>query len=432
MPTDVSDVPSRLVVDLDIYDPALCIPVDTMQQRAAELAAIGPIVYSTAHGGHWLVSRYAETHEILRDPEVFSSARTNIVDAAQGGFLPLESDPPLHTAYRRILQPLFNPSRMKALETDIRRLVGELLDDIAPKGECEFIAEFAHSLPTSVFLALMGWPESDAAMFTECTDIAVAGKPGATPEESDAARAEAAATIYAYFADVVAARRAGAGAGAGAGEAAGDGAGAAAGDDVTAAIINAPMDDGRLMTDDELYRTFFLLMIAGLHTTQGTLGWSLMHLAGHPEQRRALLEDPSLLPGAVEEMLRYESAVAPGRMVARDVEIGGVTMRAGDQVVLLLCSANRDEAEFPAAGEVDIERRPNRHLAFGAGPHRCLGSHLARIELTIALEEIHRRIPDYRLIPERPPVLHPSQVRGFVQMPIAFTPEARDGGPPAR
>jgi hypothetical protein len=92
-------------------------------------------------------------------------------------------------------------------------------------------------------------------------------------------------------------------------------------------------------------------------------------------------------------------------------------------VVLLLCSANRDEAEFPGAGEVDIERKPNRHLAFGAGPHRCLGSHLARIELNIALEEIHRRIPDYRLIPERPPILHPSQVRGFVQMPIAFTPQ---------
>jgi hypothetical protein len=108
-------------------------------------------------------------------------------------------------------------------------------------------------------------------------------------------------------------------------------------------------------------------------------------------------------------------------MVARDVEIGGVTMRAGDQAVLLLCSANRDEAEFPRAGEVEIDRKPNRHLAFGAGPHRCLGSHLARIELNIALEEIHRRIPDYRLIPERPPILHPSQVRGFVSMPIAFT-----------
>ena len=110
MPTDISDVPSGLVVDLDIYDPALCMPVDTMQERAAELAAIAPVVYSTAHGGHWLVSRYAETHEILRNPAVFSSAKTNIVNAAKGGFLPLESDPPLHTSYRRILQPLFSPS----------------------------------------------------------------------------------------------------------------------------------------------------------------------------------------------------------------------------------------------------------------------------------------------------------------------------------
>jgi cytochrome P450 len=242
---------------------------------------------------------------ILRDPEVFFSRKTNIVDAAQGGFLPLESDPPLHTQYRRILQPLFNPARMKALESDIRKLVTELLDRIAPKGGCEFIAEFAHALPTSVFLALLGWPQSDAAMFTECTDI------------------------------------------------------------------------------------------AGLHTTQGTLGWSLMHLAGEADQRRRLIDDPSLIPGAVEEMLRSESAVAPGRWVARDVEIGGVRMREGDQVVLLLRAADRDSREFPDTDAAEIDRKPNRHLAFGAGPHRCLGSHLARVELTIALE-IHRRIPDIR------------------------------------
>src|SRR5690349_17458730 len=127
MPTDVHDVPAHLVVDFDIYDPALSIPVDTVQARAAALAETGPCLWSPAHGGHWLVTRYAETHAILRDPAVFSSRKTNIVDAAQGGFLPLESDPPLHTQYRRILQPLFNPARMKALESDIRRLVTELL-----------------------------------------------------------------------------------------------------------------------------------------------------------------------------------------------------------------------------------------------------------------------------------------------------------------
>ncbi len=198
-------------------------------------------------------------------------------------------------------------------------------------------------------------------------------------------------------------------------------------DSVTAQIVNTPIRvDGveRPLDDDELRRMFFLLLIAGLHTVQGSLGWAMVHLANNPAQRQALVDDHSLIPDAVEEILRIEAAVSMGRWATRDVEIGGVSIKADDQLLLLLCSANRDEAEFEDPDAFVIDRGSNRHLSFGAGPHRCLGSHLARIELTTAIEELHRRIPDYALVEGDPPLMHGTSVRGCVRLPLTFTPES--------
>ncbi|MGJ5667372.1 cytochrome P450 [Rhodococcus aetherivorans] len=403
----ITDEMSTPVVDFDIYDPSLTDPVDTVQEKVAELAAKGPVVYSTAHGGHWIVTRYKELHEVLRDPETFSSYPNNLVNAGDGKFLPLELDPPEHTGYRVALQPLFSPNRMKALSEQIRGVVNELIDSFAGKGEAEFIADFAHELPTRVFLALMDWPLEDAPILTEATDTALMGKPGASEDESAKARAEAAQQMFAYFQKIVDDRRAN------------------PGEDVTSALIRTEVDleDGkRLLTDEELTRMFFLLLIAGLHTVQGSLAWAVIHLVNNPRQRAALIEDDSLIPNAVEEVLRIEAAVSMGRRATRDVELGGAKIKAGDQLLLVLCSANRDGSEFEDPDEFVIDRSPNRHLTFGAGPHRCLGSHLARIELSIALEELHRRIPDYELVESDPPILHATQVRGCLRLPIRFTP----------
>ncbi|NCL77310.1 cytochrome P450 [Rhodococcus sp. YH1] len=403
----ITDEMSTPVVDFDIYDPSLTDPVDTVQEKVAELAAKGPVVYSTAHGGHWIVTRYRELHEVLRDPETFSSYPNNLVNAGDGKFLPLELDPPEHTGYRVALQPLFSPNRMKALSEQIRGVVNELIDSFAGKGEAEFIADFAHELPTRVFLALMDWPLEDAPILTEATDTALMGKPGASEDESAKARAEAAQQMFAYFQKIVDERRAN------------------PSEDVTSALIRTEVDleDGkRLLTDEELTRMFFLLLIAGLHTVQGSLAWAVIHLVNNPRQRAALIEDDSLIPNAVEEVLRIEAAVSMGRRATRDVELGGAKIKAGDQLLLVLCSANRDGSEFEDPDEFVIDRSPNRHLTFGAGPHRCLGSHLARIELSIALEELHRRIPDYELVESDPPILHATQVRGCLRLPIRFTP----------
>ncbi|ASR01449.1 cytochrome P450 [Gordonia rubripertincta] len=400
-----------VTVDFDVYDPSIAAPIDRFQEYAAELAAKGPVVYSTAHGGHWIVTSYNEIHEVLRDAETFSSYPNNLVtNEAFGKFIPIELDPPEHTGYRKALQPLFGPARMKKLSDDIRNVVNDLLDGFAKKGEAEYISEFAHELPARIFLALMDWPVEDAPLFTEATDVVLFGKPGGTEQESLEARAIAGMQMLGYFQKMVDERR------------------ATPGDDVTSQLIHTEveLEDGlRLLTDEELNRMFFLLLIAGLHTVQGSLAWAIVHLVNNPEQRQEIIDDPELMiPTAVEEILRIEAAVVPGRRATRDVELGGMKISEGEQLILLLCSANRDDEEFDDPDALDISRKPNRHLSFGGGPHRCLGSHLARIELTIALEEILRRIPDFQLVEADPPVFHSSQVRGCVRMPIRFTPES--------
>ncbi|MGV0739720.1 cytochrome P450 [Mycobacterium syngnathidarum] len=406
--TTIEKVPSHLLVDFDVYDPSLAVPVDVMQERVAELARKGPVVYSSAHGGHWVVTHYREIQRVLTDTATFSSYPNNLVTNDIGKFIPLELDPPEHTTYRQALQPLFSPQRMKRLSENIRAVVNELIDEFAADGQVEYVAAFAHELPARVFLALMDWPLSDAPLFTEATDTILFGKPGGSEEETNQARVLAGLQMFGYFQRIVEERR------------------ETPGDDVTSKLIHTEIefpDGSRHLTDEELNRMFFLLLIGGLHTVQGSLAWAIVHLVNNPDQRRAIIADPELIPKAVEEILRIEAAIIPGRRATRDVELGGVNIAEGDQLILMLCSANRDSAEFDSPEEFTVERTPNRHLSFGAGPHRCVGSHLGRIELRIALEELHRRIPDYHLVEDDQPVFHSSQVRGCMRLPIAFTPE---------
>lgn len=409
MTTAMDRVPPNLMTDFDVYEPGLAVPVDVFQERVADLAAKGPVVYSPAYGGHWVVTGYKEVHQVLTDNDSFSSYPNNLVTPADfGKFIPLELDPPEHTAYRQVLQPLFSPQRMKKLSDDIRAVVNDLIDGFAPRGRAEFISEFAHELPARIFLALMDWPLEDAGLFTEATDVVLFGKPGGTQEESDQARIAAGLSVAGYFQKVIEDRRNN------------------PHGDATSVLINTEVElpDGtRKLQDQELILMFYLLLMGGLHTVQGSLAWAIAHLVDNPAQRELIIADPTVIPKAVEEILRIEAAVAAGRRAIRDVELGGVKIAEGDQLLLMLCSANRDPGTFSAPGEFDITRSPNRHLSFGAGVHRCLGSHLGRIELTIALEELHRRIPDYQLVESDPPVYHSTQVRGCLRMPITFTPE---------
>ncbi|MGV0834393.1 cytochrome P450 [Mycolicibacterium thermoresistibile] len=411
MPTDLASVPEELQVDFDIFDPTLAGSVDRLQEEVAKLAAIGPVVYSRAHGGHWVVTGYDEVHEALRDTSRFSSHPNDIATRSGAKTLPLELDPPEHTAYRQALQPLFSPRRMQALEPRIRTLVNELIDGFAKRGSAEYVSEFAHELPARVFLELLNLPLEDAPFFTELTTTFVVGKPGASEEESTQARFDALHRMMEYFKGVVEEHRSR----------------PVVETDVISRIVHSTVQlngETRQFTDEELQNMFNLLLVAGLHTVQGSLAWAVVHLSASPEQKESLTADPSKIPAAVEEVLRIEGAVSPGRRVIADTELGGIQMKAGDQLLLSLAAANRDRDEFSDPNDVQVQRQPNRHLSFGAGPHRCLGSHLARIELRIALEELHRRIPDYRPDPNGQALWHASQVRGVLQLPIVFTPES--------
>lgn len=391
----------EIQTDFDIHDPGLA---SRVYEEYDALRGRCPVARSTQYGGHWIATRYDDIAEICRKPEIFSSECVNVPPTIgqDGPMIPIEIDPPDHTTYRQLMTPLFSPTRMNALEPQIRRIVLDLLDEIGDAAEIDFVEAFAKPLPTKVFLRLMGWSFDDADRLNDWTDKIVLGLPGASVEESTAFRMEAALEVYAHFAEMIDDRMESADADA---------------DDVTGVLVNSTFGD-RDLTQFEMLNILFLMMIGGLHTVQGQLAHSMIYLAENPAKRKEIVERPDLIPSAVEEMLRWESAVTPARVVTEDVVVGGVQLRAGDRILIPLGAAGRDPEKFERADEVDLARSPNRHLAFGSGRHLCIGAHLARIELRIAFEEFHRRHPDYRLSPDSPPVRHLSQVKGVERLPL--------------
>jgi cytochrome P450 len=352
-------------------------------------------------GGHGVtVSRYEDVLWALKHPEVFSSK-----DVVKIGndvpLLPLSVDPPEHAKYRRLLDPQFSPKRMAELEPEARALVNEIIDRFAARGECDFDAEFSTPLPSTIFLALMGLPQSDLPDFLQWRDDTIRPA-GDTLEEQEARRTAAGQAIEAYFEEAIAEKRRN------------------PDDRLLTTIVHGEVD-GRPMTHEELLGTTHLLLLGGLDTVTATLDCMIVYLANHPERRQAVLDDPSLMAPAIEELLRHQTPVMMvPRIVAQDHELGGVRLEAGDGCTLMIGAANADNDEFDAADDVLLDREANRHLAFGAGPHRCLGSHLARLELRVALEEFHKRIPDYS-IKEGAEIHFSPGIRQADNLPLVFS-----------
>jgi len=326
------------------------------------------------------VSRYDDVLWALKHPEVFSSK--NVVNIGNDvPLIPLSVDPPEHAKYRRLLDPQFSPKRMAELEPEARKLVNEIIDGFAAAGTCDFHEDFATPLPSTIFLALMGLPQEDLPQFLRWRDDTI--RPQATTmEEAEAKREAAGKAIESYFETKIEEKRAN------------------PDDRLLSTIVHGEIE-GRPLTHAELIGTTHLLLLGGLDTVTATLDCMIVFLAQNPERRGAVIADGSLAPGAVEELLRHQTPVMMvPRIVAQDFEMGGVQLHAGDSATLLIGAANCDRSEFDGATDVRFDRSANRHLAFGGGAHRCLGSHLARLELTVALEEFHRRVPDYELAPE--------------------------------
>ncbi len=328
----------------------------------------------------WIVSRYEDVMAALRNPEVFSSGPDAVDVGQEQRLIPLQVDPPEHVKYRRLLDPEFSPKNMAALEPDVRKLIGSLIDEFVEKNTCDFHEEVATPLPSTVFLRLMGMSQDDLPTLLQWRDNTI--RPDVEPGDFEGAaliREQTGKEITEYFRNAIAEKRANP-------------------DDALLSRIVHGKVDGRLPTDEELLGMCHLLLLAGLDTVTATLDCMIAFLAQNPELRRQLVERPELIPNAVEELLRHETPVMMvARAVAKDFELNGCPMKKGDSLTPLIGAANLDEREFDKPHDVSWERNENRHVAFGAGPHRCLGSHLARLELRVALEEFHKRIPDYSI-----------------------------------
>jgi len=346
-----------------------------------------------------LLTRYEDVLWALKHPEVFSSK--GVVDiGGEFPLIPLSVDPPEHAKYRRLLDPEFSPKKMAQLEDEMRKFVNETIDRFADRGECDFHEEFASPLPSTFFLALTGLPHEDLPKFLQWRDDQI--RPVApTHEEAEQKRLAAGHEIEQYFEQALEEKRRN------------------PDDRLFSRMVQGEVD-GRPMNDDELLGTTHLLLLGGLDTVTATLDCMIVYLARHPERRDALVHDPSCIPAAVEELLRHQTPVMMvPRVAIQDIEMGGVEIKAGDSATLMLGAANVDVAEFSDCTDAVFDREANRHLAFGGGPHRCLGSHLARLELRIALEEFHRRIPRYELAREA--INFSPGIRQADTLPLRFT-----------
>ena len=382
--------------NLNFFDPTTAANPQPVFAKIRQQCPVGhPIP-----GGPICLSRYDDVMFVLRNPKLFSSKMPVGTIGTQRPLIPLHLDPPEQTKYRKLLDPLFSRKNMLEMEDDVRALAVELIAKFKDDDYCEFNSQFAVPYPCTVFLRLMGLPQADLDLFLEMKDGII--RPTApTLEEMAKVQEEAGQKIYAYFEDVLKNRR------------------SIPKDDLLGRFLTFEVEGERL-TDEDILDICYLFLIAGLDTVTATLGCSIANLAQHPERRQALVADPALIDSAVEELLRWETPVVQiVRLCTEDVEVGGVEIKAGEMVTLILGSADTDEAFFEAAGEVRLDREPNKHIAFGGGAHRCLGSHLARMELRVALQEIHRHVPVYRLKDGETPIYTPA-IREVRYLPLTL------------
>ncbi|HEX4813900.1 MAG TPA: cytochrome P450 [Nonomuraea sp.] len=372
---------------------------DDLRQRC-------PIAHTDRFGGGWLPTRYDDVAAIAYDTERFSS-RSIIMSnfrpprelAPMGGSPPISSDPPFHHDARRLLLPAFTKSAVARREEATRAYCHALIDGFEGREVVDAARDYAQHIPVRVIADMLGFPPEDGPRFREFIESALEGV-NLPPEERVERMGRLFDYLLAQIRDHLDRPR----------------------DDLTTYLIDAELY-GRKLEAGHVAGTMALLLIAGIDTTWSAIGASLWHLAGTPADRERLVAEPGLLPTAMEEFLRAYAPVTMARLVRRDMRWRGVEMRADDWVLLSFPAANRDPAQFERAGEVVIDREVNRHAAFGLGIHRCVGSHLARMELRVALEVWLERLPAFTLADPAAVTWAPGQVRGPRTLPIRITRE---------
>jgi cholest-4-en-3-one 26-monooxygenase len=393
--------------EIDLYNPDVYVrgvPHETFRWLRAE----APMFFQKEPSGrgYWALTRYEDVLAVARDPARFSSARgTNLQDYEPPDLdlirlLMVNMDPPQQTKFRRIVSDGFTPRMVALLEPRVRAVVRELLDRVAPLGEVDFVSAIAAELPLIVFAELLGVPQADRYKLFDWTNRLIGFDDPDFQTSFEDGRV-AAAEIWQYASQLAETRR------------------AHPGPDLVSVLQHAEVDGARL-TEGELDAFFLLLAVGGNETTRNLISGGMLALLDHPDERARLAASPELVPSAVEEMLRWVTPVIYMRRTATiDTRIRGGEVRAGEKIVLYLASANRDEAVFAAPQRFDVGRAPNPHLAFGGGPHFCLGASLARLEVRVMFEELLRRLPDLALAgPVRR--LRSSYINGVKAMPVRF------------
>jgi cytochrome P450 len=339
----------------------------------------GPdVVYSTTPG-YWMVTGMDVIHEALSRADVFSSRALSAMKSNRDRrvpyrFVPQELDPPEHGKYRKVLTPLLSPMKMKDRDPRIREVATELATALRARGSCDVVADFARPLVMKVFLEMFGLPTEDSNDFADLASRVLVGY----PDDADGSRVRAIFdTITEILADNIDRRR------------------RDPTDDLLSGIVQGTVD-GEPIREDRLAEMAIQVFTAGLETTVAAFAYLIRHCADNPDVQERLRTDRDLVPNAVEESLRFYSQISMSRRITKDADFHGCPMKAGDYLVLPAACANRDPRVFEDGRTFDLMREKNRHIAFGTGPHRCVGSHLARVELYAAADVWHQVIPTYR------------------------------------
>lgn len=345
--------------------------------RLADEAGRG-VLWTPHNGGHWLINDHELLFEAVRNPGLFSSTAMTIPPMPaelEPKLIPLFTDPPEHGPYRVPLMRAFAPGRILAMEASIRAFAAELIEAVADKERFDFFDAIAEPMPVVIFMKLMGMPLDRLHEFRGWMVDMVS--------DSDEARAGAHRNVHAMMKPLIEARQ------------------IERGDDLISWLLDSDID-GRPISYDETQAYCLLLFAAGLDTVANSLGFGMNHLASDLALQERLRAEPEMIPEAVEEFLRMFAVATVARTVTRDAEFGGVRLRQGERVMLMIPAANFDPKVFPDAERFDLDRENKAHISFNSGPHRCVGSHLARLELRLFYEEWFKRMPNVRLDPDRP------------------------------
>lgn len=397
-----ANVPDDRIYEIDMYS------LDGIEEgyheawKRVQQPGTPELIWTPFTGGHWIATNGETVREIYGDPERFSSEVIFLPKEAGEKYdmVPTRMDPPEHTPYRKALDRGLSLGQMRTVETKVREVAVDLIEGFVSDGRCDFSADYANIFPVRVFMALADLPMEDAEELGRFAKM-MTRPTGNTPGEMAAALEAGNKGLNDYVDPIIRARRGG------------------TGDDLITVMINAEID-GEPITHEKALGLIALLLLAGLDTVVNFLSFMMIYLARHPELVAELRGDDVKLKRSAEEMFRRFPVVSEARMVAKDQEFKGVALKRGDMILLPTALHGLDEAQNPDPWRVDIERRGMSHTTFGAGPHRCAGMHLARMEVIVTLEEWLKRIPSFGLREGARPVYHSGIVAAVDDVPFVW------------